>query len=122
MKFNKVNLKKIIYNSGDVFLPEKIKKKLMYDIIGSHNNTFYISGWSLIHFINGLIFGILYLFFNFNKKNYFKNLFILHTCWEIWQTIIGMAKPYKMTGSSNIIDTIVDTVLFMSGIYIVKKY
>lgn len=26
MKFNKVNLKKIIYNSGDVFLPEKIKK------------------------------------------------------------------------------------------------
>ena len=122
MKFNKVNFKKIIYNSGDVFLPEKIKKKLMYDIIGSHNNTFYISGWSLIHFINGLIFGILYLFFNFNKKNYFKNLFILHTCWEIWQTIIGMAKPYKMNCSSNIIDTIVDTVLFMSGIYIVKKY
>ena len=53
MKFNKLNLKKIIYNSGDVFLPEKIKKKLMYDIICSHNNTFYISGWSLIHLLMG---------------------------------------------------------------------
>jgi len=120
MWYNNIKFKEILYSSGDVFLPDKFKKILMYDIIGSHKNTFYVSGWSIIHFMSGLIFSVLYLFFNFNIKNYFKNLFILHTCWELWQILIGMSKPYKITGSSNIIDTIIDTVLFMISVYIVK--
>ena len=55
-------LKNIIYNSGDVFLPDNIKEILSYNLIGSHKKTFYISGWSIVHFINGIIFGYLYLY------------------------------------------------------------
>ena len=37
--------------------------------------------------------------------------------------LIGMAKPYKLTGRSNLIDTIMDTILFMLGAYIARlKY
>jgi hypothetical protein len=48
---NKIYLQNIIYNSGDVFLPEKIKKILLTDLIGTSKKTFYISGWSIVHFI-----------------------------------------------------------------------
>jgi hypothetical protein len=115
-------LKNIIYNSGDVFLPDNIKEILSYDIIGSHKKTFYISGWSIVHFINGILFGYLYLYFKYNKKDYIINLLILHTLWEFWQIIIGMSRPYSLSGRSNLIDTFLDTILFMSGALITKNF
>ena len=115
-------LKNIIYNSGDAFLPDNIKQILSYDIIGSHKKTFYISGWSIVHFINGIIFGYLYLYFRYDKKYYIINLVILHTLWEFWQIIIGMSRPYSLSGRSNLIDTIVDAILFMSGALITKYF
>jgi hypothetical protein len=116
---DKEYLYKIIYSSGDVFLPEALKTILQKDIIGSSEKTFYISGWSIVHFINGILFGYLYLYFKYDIRSYFLSMFILHTLWELWQTIIGMAKPYKITGRSNIVDTIMDTILFMCGTYII---
>ena len=115
---DKEYIKKIIYSSGDIFLPVSVKHILHRDIIGSSNNTFYISGWSIIHFINGILFGYFYLYFNYKIKTYALNMLILHTCWEVWQILIGMSKPYKLTDSNNLIDTTVDTLLFMSGAYI----
>jgi hypothetical protein len=120
MNYNQI--KKIIYNSGDVFLPDNIKKILSYDIIGSHKKTFYISGWSIVHFINGIIFGYLYLYLHYDKKYYIINLFILHTLWEFWQIIIGMSRPYSLSGRSNLIDTFLDSILFMSGALITKNF
>jgi len=119
---NYKQIKKLLYNSGDAFLPDNIKQKLTYDIIGSHKKTFYISGWSIIHFINGIIFGYLYFYLHYDKKYYIINLFILHTIWEFWQIIIGMSRPYSLSGRSNIIDTIVDTILFMIGAVITKTF
>ena len=119
---NKINLQDIIYNSGDVFLPEKLKNILGTDLIGSSKKTFYVSGWSIVHFINGIIFGYLYLYFKGDSRLYIFKLFIIHTIWEFWQILIGMSKPYKLTGRSNLIDTIMDTIFFMLGTYIVRKY
>ena len=115
-------LKNIIYNSGDVFLPDNIKEILSYNLIGSHKKTFYISGWSIVHFINGILFGYLYLYFQYNKKDYIINLLTLHTLWELWQIIIGMSRPYSLSGRSNLIDTFLDTILFMSGALITKNF
>ena len=114
-------LKKMLYDSGNVFLPDNIKQILTYDVIGSHKKTFYISGWSIIHFINGLIFGYLYLYLHFDKKYYIINLFVLHSIWELWQITIGMSRPYSLSGRSNLIDTIVDTILFMTGALIIRN-
>jgi hypothetical protein len=119
---NKKDIHKLIYSSGDVFLPEKVKTILGKDLIGNSKQTFYVSGWSIVHLINGIIFGYLYLYFNGDSRFYIFKLFILHTLWELWQMLIGMSKPYKLTGRSNIIDTIMDTIFFMIGAYVVRKF
>jgi len=119
---NKSSIQNIIYNSGDVFLPENIKNILGKDLIGTSKKSFYVSGWSIVHLINGIIFGYLYLYFNYDIRFYTYKLFIIHTIWELWQMLIGMSKPYKLTGRSNLIDTIMDTIFFMLGASIVRKY
>ena len=119
---SKFTMQRILYNSGDVFLPENIKQILGTDIIGSSKKTFYVSGWSIIHFLNGIIIGFFYVYFKYDIKFYTISLLFIHTLWEIWQIIIGMAKPYKLTGRSNLIDSILDTVFFMSGAYINFNY
>ena len=111
----------IIYNSVDFFLLKKVKKILDTDLIGTHKKTFYISGWSIVHMISGIIFGYMYLFFKFDRTSYVLNLFIIHTCWEFFQMIIGISIPYELTGDGNLIDTIIDTILFMLGFYLVRK-
>jgi hypothetical protein len=118
---DKEYIKKIIYRSGDVFLPENVITILATDIIGSSKKTFYISGWSIIHFISGILTGYLYLYFKYDITRYALNMLIIHTLWELWQISIGTSKPYKLTERGNIIDTIVDTLLFMWGAYIILK-
>ena len=118
---NKLSFQNIIYNSGDAFLPEKIKNILGIELIGTYEKTFYISGWSILHVINGIILGYLYLYSKWNPKFYMFKLFILHTIWELWQMLIGMSNPHKLTGRNNIVDTIVDTILFMLGAYLVRR-
>lgn len=112
----------MMYNSGDVFLPKKIKQMLEIDLVGSSKKTFYISGWSVIHLISGILLGYFYLHFRWDTKMYIYNMFLIHSTWELWQIFIGMSKPYKLTGYSNLIDTIMDTIFFMLGVYVVRKY
>lgn len=120
----KIDLYNIIYNSGDVFLPPLIKKILDKDIIGNSKKTFYISGWTFMHFFSGIIsaYFLIKYFKNNNKplvlSNYLLYSFILHSLWELWQIIIGMSRPYTLYGRSNIIDTLIDTISFMLGSYI----
>jgi hypothetical protein len=119
---NKIDIQNLIYNSGDAFLPEKVKNILGMDLIGTSKKTFYVSGWSIVHLMSGIIIGYLYLYFKGDARLYTFKLFIIHTLWECWQMLIGMSTPYKLTGRSNIIDTIMDTIFFMLGAYFVRKY
>jgi hypothetical protein len=115
-------LREIIYSSGDVFLP-----KTMRDTLGTflfkypnveEDYVFYIQGWSIVHFVSGVIFGHLY---RGDQLNYYYNAFILHTWWELWQITIGMSKPFNFGGRNGIVDILVDTLMFMMGAYLVKK-
>jgi hypothetical protein len=115
-----ISFGEFLKNSSDAFLPTPIKTFLYKDFIGNTNNTFYISGWSIMHFISGIFIGVLYFYFNFNTLFYFRNMLITHSFWELWQIIIGTSKPYKLTGRSNLIDTIIDTILFMAGAFLWK--
>lgn len=116
-----INWKKVMYNSGDVFLPGPIKKMLDYYIYTTPNNSFYINGWTFMHFFSGVIIGAIYLYLDKTIHFYYLSLFIIHTIWELWQMFIGMAKPWKLTGHSNLIDTFVDTFVFMMGSYITMQ-
>lgn len=114
----KYNLREIIYSSGDVFLPDSVKKFLSTDLIGSSKDTFYISIWSIIHFLSGIFIGHFYFFMQWNVQTYMLNMFALHTIWECWQILIGMSNPYTLTGRGNLVDIVVDTLVFMLGAYL----
>lgn len=113
-----IDWKKVLYNSGDVFLPTPIKKLLDKSIYMTSNHSFYINGWTIVHWGSGILVGALYLYFGKSISSYYLNLLIIHTLWELWQVFIGMAKPWKLTGHSNLIDSFVDTIVFMIGSYI----
>jgi hypothetical protein len=61
---------KYIYDSGDGYYPTNIKKLLDIEFIGSSKNTFYVSNWSILHLIFGLIIGYFYLYFKYNSSFY----------------------------------------------------
>jgi hypothetical protein len=109
---------KILLNSGDVFLPPRVKRVLTTFLYNTPNNSFYINGWSILHLLSGILIGLLYLFLGKEETTFYFHLFIIHTIWELWQVFIGMAKPWRRTGDSNLIDSVVDTVMFMMGAYV----
>jgi hypothetical protein len=109
----------MIYHSGDFFLPKPIKQFLDKNIYMTNNYSFYVNGWTFIHYFSGMLVGAIYLYLGKPIHFfYYYYLFIIHTIWELWQMLIGMSKPYKLTGDSNLIDTFVDTIVFMFGAYI----
>ena len=112
-------MQKLLYNSGDLFLPKEVKDVLETHIYGNYNQTIYITYWSFMHLLSGILTGYIYLSLGYKTKNYYWNLFIIHTLWEIWQIIIGMSKPLKIVGKNNIFDTILDTIFFMIGCLII---
>jgi hypothetical protein len=112
----------ILYRSGDVFLPKSIKNLLDTSLYSSKDTSFYINGWTFIHIISGIIVGYIYLHLGYARTDYFYTMFIIHTIWETWQIIIGMSKPFSLTGDNNRIDIFVDTFAFLYGTYIIKNY
>jgi hypothetical protein len=114
----------LVYRSGDAFVPEPLRSALFTYIIGGPRTLFYINYWSIIHFISGIVFGsILYVL---NGKHgslqYYVIGFIIHTIWELWQMLIGMS-IYSGAGSlRQWIDTCVDTILFIGGMYVFSAF
>jgi hypothetical protein len=118
MKLFGERVSKILFNSGDVFLPMRVKSVLNTYLYNTPNHSFYINGWSILHLLSGILFGAIYLFLGKEESLFYFHLLILHTIWELWQVFIGMAKPWRRTGDSNLIDSVVDTGLFMMGAYV----
>lgn len=116
--------REIIYNSGDVFLPKSVRDFLSIMLFKYPNvkddYVFYIQVWSIVHLVSGVVFGYLYLKLGGATLNYYYNALIVHTLWELWQIIIGMSKPLMLSGRNSIVDIVVDTAMFMLGVYLVK--
>ena len=113
--------KEIIY----VFLPKTVR-----DVLGTilfkypnveEDYIFYIQGWSIVHFISGIVFGYLYTHLGFNDLNYYYTMLVVHTLWELLQIITRVSNPFKLSGRNSFVDIIVDTIFFMIGAYIVIK-
>jgi hypothetical protein len=117
-------LEDLLYKSGDVFLPKPVKNLLDAPLYRRKYNTydFYINGWTFLHVMSGMLIGYIYLHKARSSYEYYYTMLAIHTIWETWQIIIGMSKPYKLTGRSNLIDTIMDTIFFMTGAYSVRKF
>jgi hypothetical protein len=100
-----------LYNSGDLFLKGPIKNFLDYYWIGDDNTVFYFTNWSIMHFVSGIITAIL---LQTSEMNYW-NGFVIHSLWEIWQIFIKKTPLETLRGR---VDVIVDTILFMVGMYV----
>lgn len=110
-----------LYTSGDLFLPSYIKKILETPIYGDYDKTpIYLTLWSIMHLISGILTELLLRYY-FNILQFKSRLifgFIIHTLWESWQVIIGMATPLRLTGKSGLFDIIIDTIMFLIGMTI----
>lgn len=116
------SLEDLLYKSGDVFLPKPVKQLLDAPLYRRKYKIydFYINGWTFLHVLSGILIGYLYLRRGLSSYEYYYTMLATHTIWETWQIIIGMSKPFSMTGDNSRIDIIVDTLAFLCGAYIAK--
>ncbi len=105
------------YRSGDLFATKPIRRFLETFLYGSYNDTVYVTYWSIMHMISGIVFAKIVTLWKFTNQPYLVG-FLVHTVWELWQVWIGMSKPTSFVGHNNIVDTILDTGFFMAGIWI----
>ncbi len=99
--------------TGDLLLPKQVLKILETYHIGGPKSLVYVTNWSILHFISGIIVGyILYTYYE--EYDYYWTGFWVHNAWEFWQIVIQNT-PYTLRG---FIDILMDTFLFMSGMII----
>lgn len=100
-------------NTGDLFLSKSTKDFLQTRIIGSKTSIFYISYWSIVHLLSGV--GTALILQGYLHMKWVPALFagfLIHTAWEAWQILITIT-PNTLQGK---VDTIVDTLLFLTGL------
>jgi hypothetical protein len=115
----KYDLNTILFKSGDLFLPKSVRNILEYYYIGADRSAFYVTNWTIIHFLSGIATAYL-LFSKFTIQQIYVISILVHTIWELWQ-IFGENTPISTLRGQ--IDVLVDTVAYMLGvwIYITRK-
>ena len=118
-----MSLIQFMYDTGDAFLPETFIQFLSQNIVGSKSYV-YLDGWSVVHFITGILAGFVFNKFSKNptpSTEYYFSLFIFHTIWEMWQVAIGMSTTWVLFGHNAFMDTVVDTFCFLFGAFVYKN-
>lgn len=112
------SLEKILFKSGDLFLPSPVRSFLEHYYIGSDTSLFYITNWTFIHFFTGVLLAY-YFIQRMSSSKTIWTVFWIHTAWEIWQ-IIGKNTPIQTL--RGVIDVFVDTFSTMLGAFLYLKY
>jgi hypothetical protein len=98
------------FASGDLWLPAEVRSCLTQYIVGSDTSLFYVSIWSLVHMVSGMILG----WVTHRPLDWYL---WLHTTWEVWQIVIGMTPIHTARG---LIDVATDTVMGVVGFQLVR--
>lgn len=109
-------LKDVLFLSGDLFLPKPVRSFLEHYWIGNDKSLVYVTNWSLVHFVSGIIVGWILLRY-FAEYSYYWTAFWIHTFWEIWQVLVSNTPWWTLRGW---VDVGMDTLLFMAGVWLVK--
>jgi hypothetical protein len=108
----------VLFRSGDLFLPKQVRNILEYYYIGNNNSILYVTNWTIVHFLSGILVAW-YLFGKMNTFNVYIYSFVIHTLWEIWQ-IIGKNTPISTLRGQ--VDVLVDTISYMIGVLFYIHY
>lgn len=112
----------LLFRSGDFFFSREIRQFLHTFIYGSYESTIYITYWSVLHFISGILTSyVLKTYMPYIIHSYVVG-FILHSLWEVWQVYIGMSRPWNWKGHNGFTDLFLDTGLFMAGMYVYYRF
>lgn len=104
-------LKDALYLSGDLFLPKYVRNVLEQYHLGNGRSLLYVTNWSLLHILSGLLTGYI-LWVYYPTYDYYWSGFWIHTFWEVWQILVKNTPYWTLRGK---IDVVMDTVLFMGG-------
>jgi hypothetical protein len=96
--------------TGDLLLPKSLRRNLETYVVGNEKTSVYVTYWSVIHFVSGLL--IVYFF-----DTSYWNGFLIHTVWEIYQILIRNTPIHTLRGK---LDIVMDTTLFMLGMVVGK--
>lgn len=107
----------LLYRSGDLFLPKSVRTILEQYYIGNDKTVFYITNWSFVHLLSGVLTGYILVKW-YSNLPYYTTGFIIHGIWELWQIFIGMTKWKTLRGQ---MDIFVDTVMFMVGMFLFSR-
>ena len=99
----------VLCQSGDLFLPPRFRMVLETYLIGDDSSLFYVTYWTLIHFMSGIF--VAYL-----KASYLTG-FLLHTLWEAYQILITNTPFHTLRGR---VDILTDTAAFILGMIAYK--
>lgn len=106
-------LRDALFLSGDLFLPKSVRTVLEHYWIGNDRTLIYISNWSLIHLLSGILTGVLLMEYA-PTWNYYWSGFWIHTIWEFWQIVVKNTPYWTLRGR---VDVVTDTALFMGGMF-----
>lgn len=101
----------ILFKSGDLFLPKSVRSLLEYYYVGNDKTVFYITNWTVIHFLSGILFAYLFKFFSIAEI--LISTFLVHSIWELWQIYGENTKISTLRGQ---VDVLVDTIAYMIGV------
>ena len=81
-------------------------------LYGTVNISFFDSYWALVHFMSGLVLGILFIKLKFleTRKYFISGIFILFV-WEVFEAFLRIVDVYSLD-ISNIIRSIVPSAYF----------
>jgi hypothetical protein len=105
-----MKIEDVLMLSGDLFLPKPLLRVMRTYIIGGPKSLFYIWVWSLMHIVLGFVVAA----FLYPREDAYWVGFWFHTAWEFWQIIVRNTE-WNLRGA---IDTVVDTGLFMGGMWL----
>lgn len=106
-------LRDALFLSGDLFLPKSVRTVLEHYWIGSDRSLLYVTNWSIIHLLSGILIGYI-LTTHFPEESYYSVGFWIHTLWEVWQIVVKNTPYWTLRGK---LDVVTDTVLFMGGMF-----
>jgi hypothetical protein len=112
-----MRLEDILFRSGDLFLPTRVRDFLETYYVGSDTSLVYLTNWTLVHVLTGVVLA-LYFIRSMTKNATLWRVFWIHSAWEFWQ-ILGKNTPiHTLRG---VLDVLVDTSATMIGAWLTLK-
>jgi hypothetical protein len=99
----------VLCRAGDLFLPKPVRKALETYIIGDDTTLVYVTYWTVLHFMSGIL--VAYL------GGSYVTGFWIHTAWEVFQIGVRNTPVHTLRGR---VDIVTDTVFFMLGMVLFK--